>query len=291
MKFTFEAIGTQWEIDSSVVLDSSIEKNVLFKVKTRIEEFDKTYSRFRSDSVITEISHKAGSYKLPADSIPLFSLYKKYYDLTDGLFTPLIGQLLSDAGYDADYSLESKQLSKVPSWEDSIEFNSSTTTLHIKKPVLLDFGAAGKGYLIDIISELLHESGIHDFIIDASGDIVHSSTTNENIRIGLENPYKTDEVIGAVLLSNQSICGSAGNRRNWGKYHHIMNPQTQTSPTNIVATWAITNSAREADALTTCLFLLPPSKLSQLPKCEYLILYANNTVTQSPGFAAELFFA
>jgi len=147
---SFSAIGTHWQIDLDPSVPEKQSSEIFKKIYERIEEFDRTYSRFRPDSLVTEISLQAGEYQLPADSALLLTLYRKLYDLTDGLFTPLVGQLLSDAGYDATYSLQEKKLHPVPAWSNVHTYHESILTT--TEPVLLDFGAGGKGYLVDIIS-------------------------------------------------------------------------------------------------------------------------------------------
>ena len=111
-----------------------------------------------------------GTYTLPPDAAPLFSLYEKLNRLTGGRMTPLIGQLLADAGYDADYSFERRHLRELPTWEAALEY--AYPTLTIKQPGILDLGADGKGYLIDIIAAILHADGI-SVCIDAGGDILY----------------------------------------------------------------------------------------------------------------------
>lgn len=101
--FRFEAIGTQWAIDLSHDLSPDELTHVERAVIGRIEQYDKTYSRFREDSLITRISQQAGQFDLPEDSVALLSLYKRLHDLTQGKFTPLIGQVMEDTGYDAEY--------------------------------------------------------------------------------------------------------------------------------------------------------------------------------------------
>ncbi len=103
--FIFEAIGTKWTIDIRTPLLQN-EADLLFeKILTRIDEFDKNYSRFRSDSLVTEMSRVTGHYRLPNDAKKMLDLYEKLYSLTKGLMTPLIGKSLEEAGYDANYSL------------------------------------------------------------------------------------------------------------------------------------------------------------------------------------------
>ncbi|HVY56038.1 MAG TPA: FAD:protein FMN transferase, partial [Thermodesulfobacteriota bacterium] len=104
-RFTFEAIGTSWAIYIPEDLSPEREKALLDAIRTRISDFDKAYSRFRDDSLVAEMSRKAGEYRLPDDALPMLSLYRELYDISGGLVTPLVGQTLSDAGYDAAYTL------------------------------------------------------------------------------------------------------------------------------------------------------------------------------------------
>lgn len=285
-KFEFEAIGTHWVIDVADDLSAHREADLLKKINERIAVFDKDYSRFREDSLVTKMSKESGEFILPGDADKMISLYKRFYDLTDGLVTPLIGQVLVDAGYDAKYSLVEKKLIKPKKWEEVMDWQNPR--LIIKEPALLDFGAGGKGYLVDIISEILEKEGIKSYCVDAGGDIRQRNVEGNRMKIGLEHPDDTSMVIGVVPVLNQSICGSAGNRRKWGNFHHIINPDTLTSAKEVSTVWAIADETILADLLTTALFFVPPEKLKEF-KFEYLIVYSDFTIRKSDGFGAELF--
>ncbi len=286
-QLNFEAIGTIWQID--ILEDTSKEQEEILSsvIQDRIESFDKTYSRFRADSVVTTMSKEAGSFMLPDDAQLLLKVYYDLYKKTDGLFTPLIGNVISDAGYDATYSLKQKKELQTPlRWEDVLEYQAPS--LVVKQPVILDFGAGGKGYLVDLVSKVIEERGISHYCIDAGGDILYKNTTP--IRIGLENPEDTTQVIGVYELAGGSICGSAGNRRSWGTFTHIINPKTLTSPTDIIAVWVIADSAFIADALATCLFFVDADVLDEYT-FEYVRIHKDHSVDRSAGFTGEIFLA
>lgn len=280
--FAFEAIGTKWHIE----LDADVEsaKEIMQKVFECIERFDKNYSRFREDSLITEMAKTAGTYTLPADAEPLFDLYVDLYGKTEGKVTPLIGETLSQAGYDATYSFTPSALTKPPSWEEVLTYRYPTLTL--SKPALLDLGACGKGYLVDIIAEQLRVHGVASYLIDAGGDM--RIRQKEGARIGLEHPGDASAVIGVVTLQEGSICGSAGNRRAWEGYTHILDPKTLTSPTSILSVWVVAKTALIADALATCLFFVEPEALSGYAY-EYAILNSDYYLKRSKEFPAEFF--
>jgi len=310
-QFNFKAIGTSWVIDiyedinasgSNILLNKQQQDEILAKIMARIDAFDKAYSRFRPDSIVSRIAKssvgKVDDYEFPADAKLLFETYYDLYKKTSGYFTPLVGQILVDAGYDADYSLiQKKELSWPPRLEDVMEFEvtshdvlndaDSRCVLHIKKTVQLDFGAAGKGYLIDLVAKVLEENNYFNYCIDAGGDILHKD--KKTIRVGLEDPENADQVIGVYELRNGSICGSAGNRRCWGNFTHIVNPKTLASPTEIIAVWVMADSALVADALTTCLFFVPANTLTDKYKFEYFILYKDRSFDKSANFKGEVF--
>lgn len=287
-KFAFEAIGTSWQIDLYQDVSDNDQQLLLSKIKARIATFDQAYSRFRPDSLVSEMAKKAGTYTLPVDAAPMMAIYEVMYRLTGGAMTPLIGQVLVDAGYDANYSLQTKEMHPAPAWDDVISYKSPT--LILKQPALLDFGAAGKGYLIDIVSALIRDAGISSFCVDAGGDIHYANTEPKTLSIGLENPSNLQQVIGvAQLPPGQSICGSAGNRRAWGEFNHIINPKTLQSPKNILAVWAMAKTTLLADALTTALFFVPASELQTTFAFEYIIIYADFSLEKSNSFPAELF--
>lgn len=286
-RFEFEAIGTHWVIDSNEDISPELFASIRSRVRERIDLFDRAYSRFRADSLVSQMARLAGEYELPPDAEPMMDLYHELYGVTGGKFTPLIGQTLSDAGYDAEYSLREKSVTRASLWEEVLKYSFPKLTL--KRPALLDFGAAGKGYLVDIVSELIHEAGVASFCVDAGGDMRHESESGTQLEVALENPHDPSIAIGTVTLGNASLCGSAGNRRAWGNYHHVIDPDSVTSPRHIAALWVRASTTLLADAMTTALYFVSPDMLRARYTFEYLILYSDNSIEQSEGFGAELF--
>ncbi len=285
--FEFEAIGTHWQIDILQDIPEDVRLELQQAIHTRIEQFDKDYSRFRADSLVTTMSRQTGEYLLPPDAKAMIDLYRDLYEISGGMFTPLIGNVLEDAGYDPQYSLEAKPLTKPPSWDEALVH--AFPKLTILKPVMLDFGAAGKGYLIDIVAGVIKQAGIASYCVDAGGDIAYHHVHGTPIRVGLEHPGDTSRVIGVVELANRSIAGSAGNRRAWGEFHHIIDPKTLASPRHISAVWTMAETTLLADAMSTALFFMPVESLKKRYTFEYLIMNADGSVQASPGFTHELY--
>lgn len=278
----FEAIGTQWLIETDAPLSVSLQK----KIHARIEMFDATYSRFRTDSLVTQAAKNTGIYVFPDDAETLFGFYEKLYAVTNGKVTPLIGGMLEKAGYDAAYSLQPRVQQKLPKLIDAME--RSGHTLKINVPVTIDIGAAGKGYLVDSICELLDADGAASYVVDASGDVRHKGATVN--KVGLEHPLDPTKIIGAIDVLNESICASAVNRRQWGNgLHHVFDPDEMAPTHEIIATWVIADSAMVADGIATALFFTEPAKIREHFAYEFVRMHSNGSVEYSARFEGALF--
>ena len=278
-KLHFEAIGTLWSIETNEPIDGILQQ----RITERIDTFDRTYSRFRDDSLVTKMTEKSGEYDFPTDVEKLVSFYHELYEATDGAASPLVGSALVEAGYDRTYSLQSKAVHAVAAWDDVMRWNGRQVTT--RQPVTLDFGAAGKGYLVDIIGELLEQNGHSAYVIDASGDV---RVRGEAETIGLENPYDATSVIGTMHINNASLCASATNRRAWGDWHHVIDPRTAKPVSGVAATWVSAATTLEADGLATALFFVGPDRLKSW-EFQYARLMADGRLEHSPDFVGQLF--
>ncbi|RIJ66989.1 FAD:protein FMN transferase [Nakamurella silvestris] len=279
---SFEAIGTHWQIQT----DQPVGADLASRISDRIETFDRTYSRFRADSLVTAIASAAGRYEFPDDAGVLFDLYDRLYRATDGAVTPLVGTSLEHLGYDRTYSLvPAAGHLPAPVWPEVMDFSDGFLTT--SRPVLLDVGAAGKGYLVDILADLLDGSGITEYLIDGSGDLRQHG--GQGHRIALEHPFAPGKAIGVANLSERALCGSATNRRTWGEgLHHVVDGRTGRPTSDVVATWVIAGTAVEADGLATGLFFAGPEAFGDFD-FNYVRMFANGTADRSAHFDGELF--
>lgn len=323
---TFETIGTQftitiWDTISNVQFEKIIEE-----VKNICEEFDNKYSRFKPDSFIRKLSEQVGSIHIPEDSLELvemLEIYKKVNPLTDGQINPLVGNTLSDYGYDENYSLEEKNfIRRTPEFSKTLqiiappptpllrlkcslaqsggELVQLKTKIILKETVLIDLGAMGKGYLIDkiyefLIKEKVDGKNLERFLIDGSGDIRYFSKNNEEIICGLEHPTDTAKIIGKLKINSGSLCASSLSRRNWTSeqnqypHHHYFNPVHNQFSDEIIATFVYCPEAKFADILSSALFFTEPETLLSEYNFEYLIINKNLQLKKSEHFHAELF--
>lgn len=277
-----DAIGTAWQIDSRDPIGPDARRQVL----ARIEAFDRAWSRFRPDSLVSAMATGAGEWVLPDEAEGLFAFYDELDVATGGAVNPLIGRTLADLGYDAGYSLVPvDDPAAVPPWS-TVEF--SPPVVRTTGPVVIDVGAAGKGLLVDIVSDLL--APWHDALtIDASGDLLHHGS--EPIRVALEHPGDPTMAIGVVELPpGLALCASATNRRAWGAgLHHVLDGRTGRPVDDIVATWVVADTCMRADGLATAQFFSEPGALVGRFQHEFVRMHADGRIERSPEFPGEVF--
>lgn len=293
----FEAIGVPWRVGlggaatPTASLGAPLAPDDLAAVLARIEQFDRDWSRFRDDSRVTQIARTPGSWPLPADAEPLLDLYERLYAATDARLSPLVGASLERLGYDAAYRLRpAGEPLPAPRWSDSLALRRTPEgiVLDTVAPVLLDVGAAGKGYLVDLVGEVLVQRGLPDSVVDASGDV--RVRGERSIRVALENPFDPTKAVGVVELRDQALCASATTRRAWGDgLHHIIDAVTGRPVDAVVATWVIADSALVADGVATALFLADPARLCRVFAVEWVRLMADGRLEASAGLRGELF--
>lgn len=288
--FSFKAIGTVWEIETDKALNTDLRDRIL----QRIEAFDATYSRFRDDSLVSlmAVAAQGGRFDFPQDSIALFTLYDRLHVATDGAMDPLVGRALERLGYDSGYLL-SRALDptepedpEIAVWSKDVVRDAAS--LITQRPVVIDVGAVGKGYLIDIVCQLLHDAGFDEFLVDGSGDMRHFGAST--VRVGLEHPFDPRLAIGVAHLRGRALCASAVNRRVWGKgLHHVLDARTGQPVRDVVATWVIAEDAATADGVASALFFVGQEPLLDQFDFTCVRMFADGHAESSHNFEGELF--
>lgn len=257
-----------------------------------IDEYEHALSRFRADSLVAHIGNAehGGHFDFPDWAGPLFDLYDALHAATRGAIDPCVGEDLIRLGYDPalSFTVEADAGERLGAlhgravWGRDV-IRSSGTTLVTRSPVHVDFGACGKGYLVDSLGGLLtdselsrtshvksaettnptcqsstsdskRESAAPEFVIDAGGDLL--ARTNKPIRVALEDPDDPSCTVGVALIGDGAFCASAPSRRHWEvavneqthlAIHHLLNAIDGLPVQQTEAAWVAVQSASFGD--------------------------------------------
>lgn len=318
------ALGTGIIISSSVPISQRVEK----RIRAFVDEYESVLSRFRADSLVSRIAcaEAGGDFEFPAWAEPLFAIYDEFYAATCGAFDACVGADLLALGYDNSVQFVPESAASASDDSDSwanyrralpvkwgdISRDDGSTTLHANQPVQLDFGAAGKGYFVDLVTQIIKDelggemSADCDFLVNAGGDMrACFSDENCQIKVALENPFDTTQAVGVVSIASGALCASSAVRRRWKVKDancladnafesnliatHLINALDGTPSQKLSASWTYVPAktcdfpTAYADALATALFVSQENnlqKIMQTTGSEFAVMLPNRTDCQ-----------
>ena len=285
--WSFDAIGTRWEIETAGALPAGTQD----EIRARIADFDRTWSRFRADSLVSQlaaapVAAAETGVASPRDAHAMLEVYRELSEATNGAVNPLVGEALARRGYDRDYTFVDRGAEPSPTaWTDLVRWSGGR--LHAPVGRVVDVGAVGKGRLVDLVHEIVCRDASGRVVVDASGDL---SARGGPVRVGLEHPYDARRAIGVFEVTDAALCASATNRRAWGEgLHHVLDARTGEPVHRIAATWAVAADALHADAAATALFFDGGPELAASWGVDWVRMTTDGRLEWAPGSRAELF--
>lgn len=254
----------------------------------------------RPVSEVMSINLAAGKHPVEV-SLPVFSLIKQARQLSvnpSSCFNMAIGPVVKlwKIGFKgdsipADHHIKQQLLLTDPF---DIELNDTTHSVFLKKAGMeIDLGAIAKGYIADVIKNLLLEHHIHHGIINLGGNVLTLGASPIEKSgcwcIGLRKPFSlSDELAGIIKVKNKSVVTSGIYERyfvqNNRLYHHIFNPLTGYPLDNeIESVTVISNTSLEGDIYSTIFYGLGVNAsgeyLKKHPDISAIFLLKNKTMT------------
>lgn len=172
-----DALGTGLLVHTESVLDDEIRD----RIGSFIHEYKVVLSRFRDDSIVGPDAHGRTWRHVRFSRLGIGSVWPVRPPVcgNDGAIDPCVGEDLIRLGYDESYSFTTAPDAAEHAgaihgravWPADVERHG--TTLVTRGPVALDFGACGKGYLVDLLAGMLGDGAGHpqpiQYVIDARG--------------------------------------------------------------------------------------------------------------------------
>lgn len=281
-RWEFDAIGTRWRVDTAHPLSAGARG----AVADLVDAFDRDWSRFRDDSLVSALARGAGTVVAPPDTAAMLDLYAALDEATAGAVNPLVGGALARRGYDARYGFVDRGAEPAPpDWRTLLAW--TTDRLLLTEPATIDVGAVGKGRLVDRVLDVVTAATDGEAVVDASGDVAVRGRTD---RIGLEHPFDPTRAVGVWEVRDAALCASAVNRRAWGEgLHHVLDARTGHPVRTIAATWAVAGSAMIADAVATALFFDGGAAFAHDRGVPWVRMTSDGRLEWSPDCGAELF--
>jgi FAD:protein FMN transferase len=116
-----------------------------------------------------------------------------------------------------------------------------------------------QGFAADLVQSHWRRMGIeHALINTGEWAPLGESQTAGDWRLGITDPRDAQKLIKNIALHGRSLATSADSQTFFSpdfKHHHIFNPHTGYSPTDVASVTVVANSCALADALTKVMFV------------------------------------
>ena len=163
---------------------------------------------------------------------------------------------------------------------------------NIKHGALYDPSGLVKGWSILNVATILLNNGFKNFYVEAGGDIqAHGfNQDGEEWRVGIRNPFNSDEIVKVVGISNRGIATSGTYIRG----QHIYNPHNEgQSITDIMSITVIGPDIYEADRFATAAFAMGKAGIyfiERLEGFEGYMVDENQLATYTTGFESYVLY-
>jgi len=265
----------------------------------RVEQVEAAISTWRGDSDSARLHDEAGGTPLQVSPHLLAVLTRAVevsretagaFDITVGPLIKLYRRSFRRRMLPPDDQLAAAR-AKVG--YQAIEVDAKRGTARLAKPGMrVDFGAIGKGFIVDQALAALRELGIEAALVDAGGDLyaLGSPPDREGWRIGVRDPAHPTEILDRPLLARDCAIATSGDYEQFvyidgRRYSHIVDPRTGRPVEHMSSVTAIARDATTADAYATaCSVLGPKDAVAFAEKragVEVLLMYRDGAVLRS----------
>lgn len=302
---TVFALGTVCSIQLFTEKPQSKADTVLQICTRRLEELERHLSANAEISTLIDINKASGvsAVNVPADIYQLFERAMFFAEKTDGAFNPVIGGIVKlwNIGFENARKPEDRDIRDALSRTGYKDVQLTGTAVFLKKAGMkLDLGAIAKGFAADELTRIVRQAGIAHAVIDIGGTIsaVGKRPDGKRWNIGIRDPrVQQGQPVISAAIESCSISTSGSYERYFEqdgvRYHHIIDPATgYPVRNNMIAVSVFSDSATDADALSTACFVLGYEKavklLAELPDTEALFIFDDNSVCTTAGLAQHI---
>lgn len=201
-----------------------------------IQRLEARYSRYRDDSLLSEINRVAargGSIRVDEETAGLLNYAETCYQLSDGLFDISAGILRQAWRFEQGCLPDQQQIKHLL---DKVGWQK----LRWQAPLLsfplagmeLDFGGIVKEYAADRAATLCKQAKARYGVVNLGGDVklIGSRPAGEAWRIGISHPRQAAAVSTTINLHKGAVASSGDYERciivDGVRYGHILNPIT-----------------------------------------------------------------
>lgn len=291
----FKPMGTQAYIEV-LAKDAATADQAIAVVEAEFARVNALMSPWVDSSELSLLNREAAKHPVTVskEMWDLLQRSRQVSELSHGGFDITFASV----GFQFDYREHKKptaaELAKQKQWINYrfVELLPNNQVKFSKSAVKIDLGGIAKGYTVERSIQLLKQLGIQHALVSAGGDTrLLGDKNGRPWLVAIKHPRAEERHVAELPLVDQAISTSGDYERYFiedGKrYHHILDPKTGQSPTELMSVSVIGPDATQTDALSTTLFVLGLDKgmalIEQIPDYEAVFIRQDRQMFFSSG--------
>lgn len=262
--YSFPAMGSDCQL-TLYAADETRADQIADAAMAEAWRIESKYSRFKDDSVLSEINRAAARgepVEIDTETAQLFDYALSAFEISGGLFDISSGVLRRVWDFASATPPSSAAIAEVLPLIGLQNIARNEMRLRFAIPGMeLDFGGIGKEYAADRCADICVEMGITSGLIDMGGDIgaIGTLPDGQPWQIGIRHPGNPDASLGNIKLASGAVATSGDYERyievDGKRYCHILNPQTGWPVSGLASVSVMADQCLLAGTLSTIAML------------------------------------
>lgn len=291
---TSHALGTKVTI--SVVHDSPEQAQIAIDAAFHaIMQVERSMSIYRADSEISRLNRDGVLHQPSKNLLTVLSQAQHLAHATDGAFDVTVQPLWSlyakckSAGR-LPHTAELQAIRHLVDYRQLKISEEAICFEHAGMQITLN--GIAQGFAADDASQALQSHGIRCALID-TGELapLGQKAANQPWRAGIQHPRVEDAYLTLVDFDGRALATSGDYATTFTanhQHHHLLNPKTGDSPTELMSVSIAAPSAMLADAWSTACFVLGPDRalalIADQPQIDALLVRRDGSSQTTVNF-------
>ena len=233
-RFPFKAMGSPCEVQLFAPGQEDAAR-IAELVRADVERLEQRYSRYRADSLLTQINRVAdagGTIAVDDETASLIHYADTCHRLSEGLFDITSGILRRAWRFDQGALPDPAQIDALLERIGWHRVRWEPPHLTFPAGMELDLGGVVKEYAADRVAALCWNAGAQHGLVNLGGDIriVGPHPDGAPWSIGIQHPREKGRAIGSFSLERGGVASSGDYERcivvNGVRYGHVLDPRT-----------------------------------------------------------------
>lgn len=292
LHFGGDTMGTRYSVKVAGGFDEARAAALREAVHAALDGVDRRMSVHRADSELSALNRApaAAPFALSAELYAVLSAAQAVARASDGAFDVTVAPLVDIWGFGPTQRRAARSvppLARVQAQRPAVGHHAlrldaaTRTATKLRDGLRADLGGIAKGYGVDLAARALEAEGVHDYMIEAGGEVRVRGRHADGRpwRIGIERPDAWPPRAHHVVPLAGGAMATSGDYRIYfeqdGKrYSHEIDPASGFPIDHrLCSVTVVADDCMMADALATALIVLGPERGWALAQAQRLAAY------------------